>query len=244
MQVYREIPVISNQARRRKALISGLISASEEWTVARHRQMVRGIVDRQNGPCVLDAGTGMYLNAILLNFPLNRRVPEELRREARDLTRDAANPRREARRRELALAGEREGGSVWDGELVYHTKLVYLRPDRELLDARIRRRSHDISTSARALHEAETLIEMSRNGNPPNPSVRDSIGVKEMVDHALGRISLEEAEQRIYTRTRKLARRQMRWFDKLAKTLEGRAGFTLIKHPGEITNCMHDIIRT
>ena len=37
MQVYREIPTITNQARRRPAELLGIVSVTEEWTVARHR---------------------------------------------------------------------------------------------------------------------------------------------------------------------------------------------------------------
>lgn len=242
MQVYREIQIISNQERRRPALLSSVKSVSEEWTVAHHRRMAREKIEEHDTPCVIDAGTGMYLNAVLLDFPVSGKVPEKVRQRARNLTKGEINPRRESRKRELMLAGEPETGSVWDGGLVYKTSLVYLRPERGSLDEKIGRRSRHIA--ARATQEAETLIQMSENGKPPNGSVRDSIGVREMVDYALGKISLEEAEQRINTRTRKLSRRQMRWFDKLTRTLENRAEITVIRQPEEITNYMHDIIGT
>lgn len=246
MQVYREIPEISNQARSRPALLSGIASVSEEWTVARHREAAREAIEDSEGPCVLDAGTGMYLNTIILDFPLAPKVPEELREKAGVLTREGRNPRRESRKTELALAGEPETGSVWDGELLYKTDIVYLRPDRRLLDSNIERRSRQIT--AGGIHEAEALALMSRTGKPPNASVRNSIGVKELMEHVADNISLEEAEQRINIRTRRLARRQMRWFDKLVKTLDGRAEVTVLDNPGEsrmeslIKHCMRDII--
>ncbi len=34
MQVYREIPAITNQARRRLAELIGIVPVTEEWTVA------------------------------------------------------------------------------------------------------------------------------------------------------------------------------------------------------------------
>ena len=56
-----------------------------------------------------------------------------------------------------------------------------------------------------------------------------------------GRLSQEEAASRIAARTRRLARRQMRWFDKLARTLEGRADVILADNAsdGRIWHTMH-----
>jgi tRNA dimethylallyltransferase len=57
-------------------------------------------------------------------------------------------------------------------------------------------------------------------------------------------MTIEEAEDRISTRTRRLARRQIRWFDKLAHTLGGRALIRVAQSPADIdlSNCMHDTI--
>jgi tRNA dimethylallyltransferase len=55
----------------------------------------------------------------------------------------------------------------------------------------------------------------------------DSVGVRELSRYLAGEIPLYKAEDLIATRTRRLARRQMRWFDKLARTLEGRASVTV-----------------
>ena len=50
----------------------------------------------------------------------------------------------------------------------------------------------------------------------------DSVGVCELLEHLSGKMTLDQAEDQIATRTRRLARRQIRWFDKLTKIL--RAG--------------------
>ena len=44
MQVYRELHVITNQARRRRAQLMGVVSGTEEWTVARHRARTEEII--------------------------------------------------------------------------------------------------------------------------------------------------------------------------------------------------------
>ena len=44
MQVYREIPRITNQARGRAAELAGMVSVAEEWTVARHKMSAEAII--------------------------------------------------------------------------------------------------------------------------------------------------------------------------------------------------------
>ena len=236
MQVYREIPTITNQARRRPAELVGIVSVTEEWTVARHTTRAEKIISRTEPPFVLDAGTGMYLNAILLDIPLAPKVEANTRRTAQRLTAGAPNPRRAARARELELAGVASRRSIWDGEPRYDTVIIYLRPDRETLDAAISRRSEEILRGG--LEEAAKLVEMQRAGAPVNASVADSIGVRELTEHLLGKITAQDAESLIITRTRQLARRQIRWFDKLARNLEHRVPITVLQDPDQL-NTMH-----
>ena len=241
MQVYREIPAITNQARRRPAELVGIASVAEEWTVARHTARAREIIETLDLPFVLDAGTGMYLNAILLDIPLAPKVEPSVRLLAQRTTTGAPNPRRAARAKELELAGAFGRGSIWGADLRYDTTVLYLRPGREALDAAISRRSERISRDGR--EEAATLIEM---GEAVNASVRNSIGVRELVEHLEGKTTREEAENQISTRTRQLARRQIRWFDKLARTLKGRASYVKVaESPADpsILNYMHDIVK-
>ena len=236
MQVYREIPTITNQARRRPAELLGIVSVTEEWTVARHRALAEEIIAHNTTPFVLDAGTGMYLNAILLDIPLAPKVEPDTRRLAQSVMSGATNPRRAPRARELALAGAAPRRSIWDGEPRYDTSVIYLRPDRETLDAAISRRTEKILRGG--LEEAATLAEMQRAGARINASVADSIGVRELTEHVSGRIIAEQARSLINTRTRQLARRQIRWFDKLARTLEGCTPITVLEHPTQM-NTMH-----
>ena len=140
MQVYREIPTITNQARRRPGELVGIVSVTEEWTVARHKERAEDIINRLDVPFVLDAGTGMYLNASILDTPLAPRVDAKPRQLAQRITASASNPRRATRAKELELAGAEDRGSIWDGELRYETALIYLRPQRESLDTAIAKR--------------------------------------------------------------------------------------------------------
>jgi tRNA dimethylallyltransferase len=241
MQVYRELPTITNQARGRAAELVGIVSVTEEWSVARHRSRAEEIIAKQ-ARFVLDAGTGMYLNALLFDFPLAPKVPPGLRRRAEETSVDALNPRRAARERELDLAGADARGSVWQGDLRYDTAVVYLRPDRSELDAAIAGRSRKIVRDG--LGEARVLNDMLASGANLSPSVMDSVGVRELTHYLSGTLSIEQAQERIAVRTRQFARRQMRWFDKLTKTLEGRARITVLRERADLDtlHSMHDII--
>ena len=243
MQVYRELPVITNQARRRPAELVGVASVTERWTVARHREAGEKIVeDLADTRFVLDAGTGMYLNAILLDIPLSPKVSPEIRRHAEETVWSEPDPRRAARARELELVGAPERGSIWAARPRYDTTIVYLRPGRSELDAAIASRS--VKIAQEGLQEAEVLLRMLAAGAPMNPSVLDSVGVRELTRHLCGDLTIGEAQDRINIRTRQLARRQLRWFDKLARTLEGRARVHVLPDPESrrAIHSMHDII--
>lgn len=240
MQVYRGMEKISNQTRRRPAELVGVVPVTERWTMARHRAATEAVIAGSGSHFVLDAGTGMYLNAILLGTPLAPRVPDEMRERAQRESAGALNPRRSSRESELMMVGAEERGSIWEGELTYRTTVFYLRPEKHSLDRRIAVRSRKILEGG--LEEARILKTMMEAGEDVNPSVLESVGVREVLDLLSGRISLREAEERLATRTRRLARKQLRWFDKLARTLEGRATISVAEGPAEALSLhtMHD----
>ena len=240
MQVYGGLERISNQARRRPAELVGVVPVTERWTMARHRDATEAIVGASGGHFVLDAGTGMYLNAILFGTPLAPPVPAEIRAQAQREAARAPNPRRASRERELAMAGAEERGSIWDGEPKYRTRLLYLRPERAALDTMIALRSKRIAQEG--LEEAAVLKRMVEAGEDVNPSVLESVGVRELLEVVSGRLPPARAEERLAARTRRLARKQLRWFDKLARTLEGRASVTVAESLAEATtlHTMHD----
>ena len=244
MQVYEELPVITNQARRRPAELVGIVSVTEEWTVARHRDLAEEIIGETKTPFVLDAGTGMYLNAIILDVPLAPKVSQDIRRKAAEISAGAQNTRRAVRAKELELARAPARGSIWDGYVRYDCAVIYLRPSTDALDAAVAKRSQKIAREGleeaakiKVLAEGELAEgevaegELAEGGANINPSVLDSIGVRELLEYLSHNITLEEATTRITTRTRRLARRQRRWFDKLARTLSGRAEITVAESP-------------
>ena len=227
MQVYREIPNITNQERGRPAELVGIVSVDSEWNMARHRDAADEVIKNTNGTFVLDAGTGMYLNGLIMDIDISPRVPSRIREKAAsevELT-GSVNTRRSVRERELEISGYSGVGSIWTPSLRYDVSIIYLRPDRASLDSAIERRSKKIS--GYGLREAEYLVELNEQGTHLTPSVSASIGVRELMDVASGVCTAEEAETRISARTRKFARRQIRWFDKLTRTLSDNANVTI-----------------
>jgi len=143
---------------------------------------------------------------------------------------------------ELDLAGVPERGSIWDGDLRYDTTIVYLRPNKDFLDAAIARRSEVIVRYG--LEEAAELRAMAGAEEGINASVAGSIGVRELLAHLEGELTIEEARDQITARTQKLARRQVRWFDKLITTLHGRTPVHVAESAPDTAamNYMHDSI--
>ncbi len=225
MQVYREIPVVTNQSRGRPARLRGIASVAEYWTVVRHREQARSIIEADGGPCVMEAGTGMYLNATLLDIPMAPTVSREVREQARVQVGSGGNVRRRVREEELRIGGFEPGGSIWAGTPVFETGIVYLRPPRGVLDEAIAKRSRKIAEEG--IEEVRSLMRLPE----VNASVRQSIGIRELAAYIRGEITLREAETRISTRTRRLARRQIRWFDKLARTLAPDVPFSVVEEP-------------
>lgn len=240
VQVYRGLAKISNQARRRPAELVGVVPVTERWTVARHRRAAEAVIGACGPSFVLDAGTGMYLNALILDVPLAPRVPEGVRALAEREVAGEPNPRRSSRERELRMVGAEERGSIWSGEPRYRTSLLYLRPERPALDRAIALRSKKIAEEG--LGEAEVLRGMVEAGEDVNPSVLEAVGVRELLDQLSGRLTPAQVEERIATRTRQLARRQLRWFDKLVRSLEGRAVVHVAEDPNDprVLHTMHD----
>ena len=244
MQVYSGIEKISNQARRRRAELVSVVPVTERWTVARHARATLDLVSASGTGVVLDAGTGMYLNAVLMRIPIAPEVPDSVRAQALLASTGLANPRRASRALELELAGAPARGSIWDGEPRYDTTLLYLRPEREALDGRIAQRSARIV--AGGLEEAREIRTLQRDGHTINPSVIEAVGVREMLALVDGDITPDEAQEKISARTRRLARRQLRWFDKLTSTLKAIDGTRVgvAQTPADLwkLHTMHDTI--
>lgn len=124
---------------------------------------------------------------------------------------EPTNRRRLVRALEVTLGSGRPFSSFGPGLDAYPSSpiaQVGLRLPLELLDARIDARI-DAMVGAGLLDEVRRLLDRAPG---LSATARQALGYRELADHLEGRCSLEEALADTRRRTRRFARRQLRWF--------------------------------
>jgi tRNA dimethylallyltransferase len=242
MQVYRgmDIGTAKPTMRERATVPHHLIDIAdpdEEWSVARFQAAARAAVDdigARSRRALLVGGTGLYVQAVVdpLTFP-----PQDLvvRAELADVActddgRAAAyaelarldpraaeriepgNTRRIVRALEvIRLTGEPFSsfgpGLQSYGDTVFPVVMVGIELPRPVLDDRIESRFAAMR-DAGLVDEVRGLV--ARGGL--SRSARQAIGYKEVLAHLDGEVSLDEAFDEAVRRTKRFARRQVRWF--------------------------------
>ncbi len=180
---------------------------------------------------VLCGGTGLYLESLLYQSDFSPSVDPVLRTELDKLTNDELyqklstldpesalaihknNRKRVMRALEITIGTGRKK-SEWDKqtrakEALYDANTVVLCwRDREKLYQRINKRV-DIMFEM-GLEEEVRSLAFSENS-----TAAQAIGYKEMGSYLKGECSLEEAKDAIKTATRRYAKRQMTWFNRM-----------------------------
>lgn len=240
MQVYRRMdigtakPSAVERARVPHHLID-LVDPGDEFTVAQFQRAhaeARHAIERSGGTALLVGGTGLYVRAVVdeLDIPgqwpdVRRRLEDEVERgelaamyeRVRRLDPVAAeriepaNARRIVRALEVIEGSGRTFSSFGPGFDTYRPSdvtMVGLRWNRSALAARIEERVRSMM-AAGWLDEVRNLLGESV---PMSRTARQALGYKELIDHELGLMSLDDAIDRIVLRTRQFAVRQERWF--------------------------------
>ena len=240
MQVYRGMdigtakPSVGERARVRHHLID-LVDATDEYTVAEFQRsyhtVLADLAQRQRR-AILVGGTGLYHRAVIdgLNLPgewpeIRERLLAEVERlgapalHARLAACDPAaaaktepnNARRIVRALEVCEGSGRPFSSHGPGLDAYPSSPVAqigLRWDRAVLTERIGLRVQHM-IGAGLLNEVAVLAEAGLS-----KTAAQALGYKELLAHFAGAISLDEAVDRVITRTRQFAVRQLRWFQR------------------------------
>jgi tRNA dimethylallyltransferase len=239
MQVYRRMdvgtakPTAAEQASVPHHLID-LAEPWEEFTVSLFQAAwheARADIEARNRIPVLVGGTGLYLRSVIDGFTLPGRYPDvraELEeRAAQDLPdlfaqlvdldpvaasrMDPANDRRIVRALEVTLGAGAPFSSFGPGMEDYPDiafTLLGLRLDREPMDERINAR-YDVQMEQGFLAEVEALV-----GDPRGigRTARQALGYRELLSHIEDGVPLDDALEEARVRTRRFARRQMKWF--------------------------------
>ncbi|MGI9607273.1 MAG: tRNA (adenosine(37)-N6)-dimethylallyltransferase MiaA [Acidimicrobiales bacterium] len=240
MQVYRGMdvgtakPTSEEQAQVRHHLID-IADPADEFTVSMFQQAWRGVRDEVIGRGaipVLVGGTGLYLRSVIDDLEIPARYPEvraEIEERATDIVAmhrelegldplaasriDPRNDRRIIRALEVTLGSGRRFSSYGPGLEEYGDipfTLLGLRMSREQLDARIDAR-YDLQMEHGFLDEVRALID--RPGGIGR-TARQALGYRELLRHVEERLPLDVALDDAKVRTRRFARRQLKWFQR------------------------------
>ena len=223
--------------RRAPHRLFGEVDGAENFSVGRWLERAREILaEAQNraGPLIFVGGTGLYFRALTEGLSDIPRVPEAVRAAVRAEAEGQSTPALHARlaasdpltaarlrssdrqrvlralevfaatgRPLVEFHGAREAPALpsdaWTG--------LFLAPEREALNARIEAR-FDEMLRAGALDEVAALA--ARQLDPALPAMR-AHGVRHLIAHLEGRLSLDEARALAVRDTRRYAKRQFTW---------------------------------
>ena len=231
MQVYRGLPILTNQPARPTRLVA-IWPLTHEASVGEYQRLAHAAVDElvhSRGAAVVAGGTGLYLRGAVAELRLPPAPDAELRERTARLydrlgaqaahrllaSRDARaaaglhpNDRRRVVRalelRELgdSLAPDRD--RLWSEETRHATLVVGLHVSKDELERRIERRTH-------AMFERGVEEEVRRAlASPVSATARKTMGLEEVA--ALPR---EKALETLVVRTRRYAAYQRKWMRRI-----------------------------
>lgn len=239
MTVYRRMdiatakPTLAERAAVPYHLLD-LVEPSEEFTVAQFQSAARDVateVAARGHALLYVGGTGLYGRAVIDDLAIPGQFPEiraALEARARDdlpglfdelVRRDpvaasrttATNARRITRALEVTIGTGRPFSSLGPGLTAYPpsaVRQVGLRVDLAVVDARIEERFH------RWMDEGllEEVRALSLEPAGLSRTARQAVGYRELLAHLAGETDLDTAVRDAITATRRLARRQAKWF--------------------------------
>ncbi|HEY7148348.1 MAG TPA: tRNA (adenosine(37)-N6)-dimethylallyltransferase MiaA [Gaiellaceae bacterium] len=250
MQVYRGLPILTNQA---PARLVGIWPLEHEASVAEYQELAHEAIDEilaaGRTPIVV-GGTGLYLRAALADLRLPPR-PQACARGRWEAFYDEVGPERAHTRlaevdpeaaasvhpndrrrvvRSLELAGvERERDRLWSGETRHPTLIVGLDVPKEELDRRIEERARAMfEAGVRA--EAETAL-----AGPISTTAGYAHGLSDIAEHA----GDEAAIDALAARTRRYAAYQRKWM----RRIPGLVSLPGDRPPGEIADAILEVAR-
>ena len=246
MQVYRGLPILTNQSGHPARLV-GYLGLDEESSVADYQRLAHEAIDEilaaERTPLVV-GGTGLYLRAALADLELPPPPPPGTRERLERLYNEvgaeqahallaerdpeaaaAVHPndrRRVVRALELAEAGSslRPGkDTLWSGETRHSTRIFGLDVAPEELARRIEARTHEMFERGVEEEVARALSE------PISATARTIHGLQDISE-----LPREEAIEALVARTRRYAAYQRKWM----RRIPGLLVLDAERPPGEV----------
>ena len=214
----------------------------EDFSVARYQKLATGTIDEifaAGKIPVISGGTGLYLNSLLYDmdfsavpqdFSYRNQLAELAEKEGSQALHDILaqkdqaaaacihpnNTKKIIRALERLREGEgsvRPFSTIKEADRDYEIILIGLTRDRAELYDRINMRV-DILMEAGLADEVRNLMNM---GLTTEHISMKGIGYKEIMDHFLGKCTLEEAVEIVKKNTRHYAKKQLTWFRRYDK---------------------------
>jgi len=230
MQVYRGLPILTNQPQRPTRLVA-IRSLAEEMSLGAFASLAHAAVDElvaETGTAVVAGGTGLYLRAAVADLDVPPVAPPDLRgRIEEEVERDraaaherlavldpaaAANVHVNDRQRlvralELAEAGETlapSEGRLWDSRTRRPTRIFGLEVESQELERRIRTRTEEMFVRG-VVDEVRAAL-----AQPVSRTAEKTLGLSEIAE-----LPADEALERIVVRTRRYAAYQRKWMRRI-----------------------------
>lgn len=255
MQVYRGLPILTNQSARPTRLVA-IWPLSQEASVGAYASLAHAAVDEilaAGRTPVVVGGTGLYLRAALADLDVPPVVPKEARERLERLYDDlgparahallaerdpaaarAVHPndrRRVVRALELVEIGASlrpDRDRLWDETCRHPTLIFGLVLPADVLEARVRRRTREMFERG---VEAEVEAALAQ---PLSSTARHVIGLAEIAT-----LPRHEAEQAIVRRTLQYAAYQRKWL----RRIQGAVSVGADRAPEEIADEILEMAR-
>jgi tRNA dimethylallyltransferase len=255
LQVYRGLPILTNQSGRPAHLV-GILPLEREFSVGEYQALaheaIDGVLARGRTPIVV-GGTGLYLRAALSDLELPPPAPREVRARLEETydrlgaerahgllaERDPAaaahvhpnDRQRVVRALELVEAGSslrRGPDRLWDADTRHPTLVVGLDVPREELWRRIEARTARMFDAG-----VESEVERALSGSVSRTAA-GVLGLREIAG-----LPRAEAEQALVLRTRRYAAYQRKWMRRIPGLVTVRAD----RPAGEVAHEILEVAR-
>lgn len=219
-------------------LLYGHVPAATRYSVGSWLDDIAGALQRAKADdrlAIIVGGTGLYFKALVEGLAATPPVPNEIRQEILAAAEGEASETLHRRLGEIdpqdaALIRPSDRARIiramevftatgraladWRSEPakplldLSMAECLVLNPERALLHKRIGERVDEM-IDAGAIEEAVALGALGLSGELP---AMKAIGVRQLIEHHAGKLTLDEALAGIKTETRRYAKRQMTWF--------------------------------
>lgn len=249
MQIYKYMDIGSAKPTKEemqgiKHYLIDFVSPEDRYSVADYKKeannAIEEIIKKGKTPIVV-GGTGLYIDSLIYNidYPeiefdeeyrksLEKRVEEEglqvLYEEATEIDEKAMNsisPNDQKRILRVLEVYHQTGKTKTEqeiesrkNEVPYEYYVFALTMDRQILYDRINRRV-DIMIEQGLIQEVQNIVTTYKE----YPTAMQALGYKEIKEYLDGKISKEEAIEKVKQETRRYAKRQLTWFRKNKQTI-------------------------